>query len=414
MAIEVTGRPVVVVRSDTDTPGAVTDLDIDGMTGTAVPVIASAAAANDDYEPYIEFPAGGVVGTTGITYRHSLDGGRTLSPLASLGTATSITIPDSGGVAFDLEPDEAEFVAFVVNVRVKVLAHFALVGSVHLAADTLSGASVSAAPTNWATGTDVLNDIRAALILHATDNTAHTADDSVSFATLPAAAVTKHEAVALAIAIDAAYPVHLATTGSVHGAADATNVLTVDAPTRGTIVAGDNFGARSTMPVPSDAQLDAAIAALQASGYQWKTLLIVSPVTSTATAQVITTRIEAMWDAYKYKKVFASFRRANVGESSAAYLAAFKAAFDAITTFQISMSAGSLEFQSCATRPAPTAGRRRGLVPRSTCGSGPMSRSPTSMTAKGRCRWGRPSKTPTRTASTTTRTRRRVWTPRAR
>jgi hypothetical protein len=69
--------------------------------GTATPSIDEATHPNDDYEVFIEFVAGGTRGTAGITYRWSLDGGRTKSPITALGTATSIIIPGSGGVKVD-------------------------------------------------------------------------------------------------------------------------------------------------------------------------------------------------------------------------------------------------------------------------------------------------------------------------
>lgn len=349
-ALEITGRPVVLVRCDTTTVGAMGAIDDDGITGTCEVTATAGQEPIDDYEPYVEIVDGGMVKTTGTTYRTSFDGGGTMSPLTALGTA--LVIDMGKGVKFDLNPNEAEFVAFVVNLRTKALAHFIYTtGSVHLAADTTSDDNISAAPTTWATGIDVLNDIRAGLILHAANLTAHTAADSVSFAALPAAAVTRHEAVDLAIAIDAAFPVHLATTASVHGAADAANVLTVDAPTHGTLVAGDFWSTRTTAPKWDDTQLDAALLALQRSGYAWKTLLILGPISTVNTCNVITARLDAMQAAYKYKKVFGEFRVPNAAETEAAYLAAFKAAFDTVTDYRLRLCAGAVEFQSCAKRP---------------------------------------------------------------
>jgi hypothetical protein len=70
--------------------------------GSSVPTIDENSEPDDDYEVYIEFVKGGTRGTAGITYKWSLDGGRTMSAETALGTATSITIPDSGGVKVDL------------------------------------------------------------------------------------------------------------------------------------------------------------------------------------------------------------------------------------------------------------------------------------------------------------------------
>lgn len=70
--------------------------------GTAALTIDGAATVDDDYQAFIVFPTGGTQGVAGIVYQWSLDGGRTLSPLTSLGTATSITIPGSGGVKVNI------------------------------------------------------------------------------------------------------------------------------------------------------------------------------------------------------------------------------------------------------------------------------------------------------------------------
>lgn len=70
--------------------------------GTAALTIDGAATVDDDYQAFIVFPTGGTQGVAGIFYQWSLDGGRTLSPLTALGTATSITVPTSGGVKVNI------------------------------------------------------------------------------------------------------------------------------------------------------------------------------------------------------------------------------------------------------------------------------------------------------------------------
>lgn len=137
----------------------------------------------------------------------------------------------------------------------------------------------------------------------------------------------------------------------VHNSADVTNVLTSTSPAQGTLAAGDTWTCRTTMPAPNDAQLDAALLALQQSGYTWKTLLNLTPV-GNVTASALKTRWSAMFSAYKYKKFFGHFRMPNIGESEPQYLAAYKAAFDTILDFYgMAVSAGSFECQSLATRP---------------------------------------------------------------
>lgn len=102
--IEHQGRAVVLVRTaatgDAAAYGALTVTR--AGSSTSVPAFDGATAADDEYEPHVEVVAGGSVGSAGITYKWSLDGGRTQSPTTALGTSTSIVFPDSGGVAIDL------------------------------------------------------------------------------------------------------------------------------------------------------------------------------------------------------------------------------------------------------------------------------------------------------------------------
>jgi hypothetical protein len=104
--IEKFNRPVILVPTGKTTAGsypggAVTDQT---GTGTSVATVDQTTYPNDDYEAYIIVTLGGTIGTGPITFQYSLDGGRTLSPPISLGTALDYIIPGSGGV-------EVEFAA---------------------------------------------------------------------------------------------------------------------------------------------------------------------------------------------------------------------------------------------------------------------------------------------------------------
>lgn len=354
VGLEVTGRPVVLVRTEATTAGEMTDIDTGDITGTAVPVATDGQEPVDDFEPYVIVRAGGTVGTTGITYQWSLDGGRHFSPLAALGTATKIDL--GSGVSFDLDPSTAAKTALVTlvnEIRTDFLAHIVLTsGSVHAAADSTSDDGVGSAASTAADALTLVNTLRTAAIAHAANTTAHTLADSTSFASLPAAAVTIADAVTLANALKAAYNAHrVKTSGSVHGAADNTNATSAADVSQGTLAAGDFWTARTKMPASTEAELDAALAALQASGYTFKTILILPPVLTTSNASAIATRFNSMVAAYKFKKIFGTFRYPDVGETESAYLAAFKAQFDSITCYGLSLSAGAVEFQSAATKP---------------------------------------------------------------
>ena len=97
--INTTGNPVVISRADTTTPGSVSAVT-STATGTAVVTVAAAPdnAPLDAYEYVIYVVAGGTVGTAGITYQLSYDGGYTRSTVAQLGTLTEIATPT--GVKF--------------------------------------------------------------------------------------------------------------------------------------------------------------------------------------------------------------------------------------------------------------------------------------------------------------------------
>lgn len=100
-AIGRTGKPAVVVRMDTTSDGAYGSVDTTNVDGTSVPTADTDYKPYDEYEPYVIVVTGGTIGVSGITYKWSLDGGRTLSGETALGTDAYIRFP-SGNVAFDL------------------------------------------------------------------------------------------------------------------------------------------------------------------------------------------------------------------------------------------------------------------------------------------------------------------------
>lgn len=100
------GLPILLVRSATSAPGAyVMDSDVptDVWTeieqdagSTAVLTVDETPVPLDAYEVIVEVLTGGTRGTAGITYRWSIDGGRTWSPTLALGTGTAFTIAAQG------------------------------------------------------------------------------------------------------------------------------------------------------------------------------------------------------------------------------------------------------------------------------------------------------------------------------
>ncbi len=97
--IEQTGRAVVVCRTDQTTAGAYGAITVTGP-GTSVITADAVLKPVDDLECYVIFDTGGTIGVAGITYRYSLDDGRTMSAVQSLGTATNLTLPGSAKFLF--------------------------------------------------------------------------------------------------------------------------------------------------------------------------------------------------------------------------------------------------------------------------------------------------------------------------
>jgi len=94
-------KPVIIVKTAATTVATSTAV-VPVNSGTSVFSAGADTTADDSYEPYIVFLTGGTVGTAGITYQDSLDGGRTLSPVRQLGIANTIVIPNAGGIGIAL------------------------------------------------------------------------------------------------------------------------------------------------------------------------------------------------------------------------------------------------------------------------------------------------------------------------
>ncbi len=103
-AIAKFGGSVLVCRTGASTAGSFPAADAVAFAGlgtSTVTVDDENTAPADDLEFYLEVTRGGTVGTDGIEFKWSLDGGRTLSPVTSLGTQMAFVFPESGGAAID-------------------------------------------------------------------------------------------------------------------------------------------------------------------------------------------------------------------------------------------------------------------------------------------------------------------------
>lgn len=101
-AIEFYGQPVIIVRTPT-TGGTAGTPTLTGWTGTSV--VSITGTPIDSFEAVLLVVTGGTIGTAGITFRVSLDNGRTFGPTLALGTANTYTVlnPDasSTGITFN-------------------------------------------------------------------------------------------------------------------------------------------------------------------------------------------------------------------------------------------------------------------------------------------------------------------------
>ena len=99
--IDTAKKPVLVVVANTSQPGVYTAFSFVG-TGSSVPT-AGATTPLDSFGVVVVIAAGGTVGTPGITFQLSLQGGDpgSFGPVTALGSATSIVVPLTG-ITIDL------------------------------------------------------------------------------------------------------------------------------------------------------------------------------------------------------------------------------------------------------------------------------------------------------------------------
>lgn len=94
-------QPALLCKTGASVAGTNGTIDVTGVTGTSI-VTNGATAPDDAYELGFIIRTGGTIGAAGITYQTTRDGFRTLDPVTALGTATAITIPNTGGCTFAL------------------------------------------------------------------------------------------------------------------------------------------------------------------------------------------------------------------------------------------------------------------------------------------------------------------------
>lgn len=93
--IAVANQPCLLVKTNPTFPGTYGTISTSLGSGTST-VTNGATAPFDTYAVAVTITNGGTRGTDGILYTYSLDGGNTTSGVNALGTAVTLTIPNSG------------------------------------------------------------------------------------------------------------------------------------------------------------------------------------------------------------------------------------------------------------------------------------------------------------------------------
>lgn len=273
--------------------------------------------------------AGAEVGTAGIRYQSARDIGRTIEGPSDLGTAYSYTFPDTG-VTLLLDPPLTALVAFVTDIREKVLAHFAEGSLIHTAADAVSGAGIGGVPVTKADCIARMNQIRAAAVLHGARLASHgVADTTLLTGALAPVAVTAQDVVTLGLDIKAKMNVHHTNvTGSMHGAGTDTHTITGTMSSRGTLKTGDTITVETAAPTPNADDVTAAFAALKTSAQQFGFVACAFPVDA-AMAAIIKAGLDTIAARGKRELVIYSARNFNEAETEQEWLDAVKLDFAA-------------------------------------------------------------------------------------
>ena len=95
--MQVGGNGTILQRMGASTPGAYTAITSSPGTGTSAVTTDAVVLPVDKYDVIFSVVQGGTVGTSGITYQVSLDGGDAQGPITNLGTANTITLPNGAG-----------------------------------------------------------------------------------------------------------------------------------------------------------------------------------------------------------------------------------------------------------------------------------------------------------------------------
>jgi hypothetical protein len=117
--ITVARQPVMIVRTGNSTAGSKDTIDKTAATGTisGVGTTLLAALPSDDADCWVKFVTGGAVGTAGVTYQLSYDGGRSYGPTLALGVALTILFPENNNVGLQLTTANTVIAGDIIKFR---------------------------------------------------------------------------------------------------------------------------------------------------------------------------------------------------------------------------------------------------------------------------------------------------------
>jgi Protein of unknown function (DUF2586) len=174
--VDTAQKPVLAIRSATSQAGEYGAFDNSLMTG-ASRASAGGTQPLDWYDVVVQFGAGGDVGTAGITYQVSLEGGDegTFGGITQLGASTSIVIPNTG-ITIDLtsasvntgdqfsfsvsgpQVTSADLVAALEALRVTTLPYEALI------IDAAADPTMIAAVDTWLAGIEAVGEYKVGVL----------------------------------------------------------------------------------------------------------------------------------------------------------------------------------------------------------------------------------------------------------
>lgn len=324
-AIERSGRPVIVVRSEASVAGSYLDA-VEGEDGSIGAITktgtGSSVFTDNTSDPLVTanvvvlFPVGGTRGTAGIVYQISLDGGSTFGPPQALGTATTFGIGSTG----------ASIAIGAGTVVAGDFISFALTGPIEASAGEVVYSGFQNAPTiDDATEP---NDDYEILVRFVAGGTRGVSGCTYQYSLDGGRTMSATQALGTATSII------IPGSGGVK----------IDLGS-GTIAAGASVAFPTVAPCWNNSDLATALDALAVTKISHDLIEIVGPCASTA-FDVVDGKLISAAASGKYRAALMSTRMPIGDESEATYLASLSAEFGSKASTKIALCAGATKLTS--------------------------------------------------------------------